>query len=105
MLERDELGGWLSLMQTEDGASARAFYLECFDGTNSYTYDRIGRGTIIIESCCLSLIGCIQPSRIAPLVRSAISGEWMTASCSDYSSLYGQMMNGTGISSTVNQTR
>lgn len=75
MLERDELGGWLSLMQTEDGASARAFYLECFDGTNSYTYDRIGRGTIIIESCCLSLIGCIQPSRIAPLVRSAISGE------------------------------
>ncbi|MCQ2044994.1 Protein of unknown function [Stutzerimonas kunmingensis] len=75
MLERDELGGWLSLMQSEDGASARAFYLECFDGTNSYTYDRIGRGTIAIESCCLSLIGCIQPSRIAPLVRGAVSGE------------------------------
>lgn len=75
MLERDELGGWLSLMQTEDGALARAFYLECFDGTNSYTYDRIGRGTIVIESCCLSLIGCIQPSRIAPLVRGAVSGE------------------------------
>ena len=75
LLARDELGGWLSTMQTEDGAVARAFYLECFDGSGSFTYDRIGRGTIFIESCCLALIGGIQPSRIAPLVRSAVTGE------------------------------
>jgi len=75
LLVRDELGGWLSLMQTEDGAVARAFYLECFDGNGSFTYDRIGRGTVFIESCCLSMIGGIQPSRIAPLVRGAITGE------------------------------
>ena len=30
---------------------------------------------IFLESCCLSLIGGIQPSRIASLARSAISGE------------------------------
>lgn len=41
----------------------------------SFTYDRIGRGTIFIESCCLSLIGGIQPSRIASLVNAAVSGE------------------------------
>ncbi len=75
MLVRDELGGWLATMQTEDGAVGRAFYLECFDGSGSFTYDRIGRGTIFIESCCLSLIGGIQPSRIAPLVRGAVTGE------------------------------
>lgn len=75
LLVRDELGGWLATIQSEDGAVARAFYLECFDGNGSFTYDRIGRGTIFIESCCLSLIGCIQPSRIASLVRAAISGE------------------------------
>ena len=74
LLVRDELGGWLATMQTEDGAVGRAFYLECFDGTGSFVYDRIGRGTIHIQSCCLSLIGGIQPSRIAPLVRSAVTG-------------------------------
>ncbi|WP_423812428.1 YfjI family protein [Pseudomonas asiatica] len=75
VLERDELGGWLASMQNEDGSVARAFYLECFDGNGSFTYDRIGRGTIFIESCCLSLIGGIQPSRIASLVDAAVSGE------------------------------
>jgi putative DNA primase/helicase len=49
--------------------------LECFDGNGSFTYDRIGRGTLFIESCCLSLIGGIQPSRIASLVNASISGE------------------------------
>lgn len=75
VLERDELGGWLATMQSEDGSVARAFYLESFDGNGSFTYDRIGRGTIFIESCCLSLIGGIQPSRIASLVHAAVSGE------------------------------
>lgn len=75
LLVRDELGGWLATMQTEDGAVGRAFYLECFDGSGSFVYDRIGRGTVFIESCCMSLIGGIQPSRIAPLVRSAVSGQ------------------------------
>lgn len=75
LLARDELGGWLATMQTEDGAVGRAFYLECFDGNGSFTYDRIGRGRVFIESCCLALIGGIQPSRIAPLVRGAVTGE------------------------------
>ncbi|TDF80440.1 YfjI family protein [Pseudomonas sp. H9] len=75
LLVRDELGGWLATIQSEDGSVARAFYLECFDGNGSFTYDRIGRGTMFIESCCLSLIGGIQPSRIASLVNAAISGE------------------------------
>lgn len=71
LLVRDELGGWLATIQSEEGSVARAFYLECFDGKGSFTYDRIGRGTIFIESCCLSLIGGIQPSRIASLVSAA----------------------------------
>lgn len=75
LLVRDELGGWLATIQSEEGSVARAFYLECFDGNGSFTYDRIGRGTIFIESCCLSLIGGIQPSRIASIVRAAITGE------------------------------
>lgn len=74
ILVRDELSGWLSKLTKEDYQSDRAFYLECFDGNNHYTYDRIGRGTIEIQSCTLSIMGGIQPSKIATLVHNAIKG-------------------------------
>jgi hypothetical protein len=48
--------------------------LEAFNGDGRFTYDRIGRGTIAIEKCTLSMIGGIQPSRLAPIIRGAISG-------------------------------
>ncbi len=74
ILVRDELSGWLSKLAKEEYQADRAFYLECFDGNGHYTYDRIGRGTIEIQYCTLSIIGGIQPSKIATLVRDAIRG-------------------------------
>ncbi|WP_304525734.1 YfjI family protein [Halomonas sp. I5-271120] len=74
LLVRDELAGWLSKLAQDDYQVDRAFYLECFDGNGRYTYDRIGRGTIEIENCTLSLVGGIQPSKLAQLVRAAIRG-------------------------------
>lgn len=74
ILVRDELYGWLAKLAREEHQSDRAFYLECYDGNGQYVYDRIGRGTIDINSTTLSVIGGIQPSRISPLVRDAIRG-------------------------------
>lgn len=71
---RDELAGWLAKMQQEEHASDRAFYLEAFGGDGAFTYDRIGRGTVIIERCALNIVGGIQPSKLAPVVRSASKG-------------------------------
>lgn len=68
---RDELAGLLAKLQQEENASERAFYLECFNGDSRFTYDRIGRGTIAIERCALNIIGGIQPSKLAPIVRGA----------------------------------
>ena len=61
-------------MESEEFQSERAFYLEAFNGDGQFTYDRIGRGTVHIENCTLSIVGGVQPSRIAPLVRGAMSG-------------------------------
>jgi hypothetical protein len=61
-------------MESEEFQSDRAFYLEAYNGDGQFTYDRIGRGTVHIENCTLSIIGGVQPSRIAPLVRGAMSG-------------------------------
>lgn len=74
LLVRDELPGFLSQMESEEYASDRAFYLEAFNGSGQFTYDRIGRGTVHIANCTVSIIGGVQPSRIAPIVRGAITG-------------------------------
>ena len=74
LLIRDELPGFLAKMKSEEFQSDRAFYLEAFNGDGQFTYDRIGRGTVHIENCTLSIVGGVQPSRIAPLVRGAMSG-------------------------------
>lgn len=74
ILVRDELAGWLSKLAKEEYQSERAFYLECFDGNGYFTYDRIQRGTIEIKYCTLSVVGGIQPTKIAKLVREAMNG-------------------------------
>ena len=74
LLIRDELPGFLAKMESEEYASERAFYLETFNGSGRFTYDRIGRGTIHISNCTLSIIGGVQPSKLASIVRGAITG-------------------------------
>lgn len=71
--ERDELTGWFQCLDKAGRENDRAFYLECFSGGGSYTYDRIGRGTLHIDNCTLSLIGGIQPSRLRPYVWHAVN--------------------------------
>ena len=73
LLERDELTGWLKNLDREDRANDRTFFLECFNGTGDYTYDRIGRGTVYIECTTMSIIGGLQPSKLRPYVWNAIN--------------------------------
>lgn len=75
LLVRDELSGFIAKMEREEFQGERAFYLECFNGDGQFTYDRIGRGTVLIEHSTLSIVGGVQPARIAPLVRGALSGK------------------------------
>jgi hypothetical protein len=74
LLIRDELPGFLARLESEEHQSERAFYLESFNGDGRFTYDRIGRGTVHIDNCTVSIIGGVQPSRIAPIVRGAMAG-------------------------------
>ncbi|WP_051542747.1 YfjI family protein [Thiothrix lacustris] len=75
LMERDELAGWLAKLGGKDGGEDRAFYLELYDRLSPYAFDRIMRGTVMIEHPILSIIGGIQPSKIAGVVRGAVSGE------------------------------
>lgn len=61
MVFRDELMGLLASWEKEGNEGDRAFYLEGFNGTGSFNIDRIGRGSLLIKTVCLSVFGGIQP--------------------------------------------
>jgi putative DNA primase/helicase len=71
---RDELIGLLRQLDKENQEGARAFYLEAWDGLGTFTYDRIARGTIHIESVTLSMMGGIQPGRLLDYLGAALKG-------------------------------
>jgi putative DNA primase/helicase len=74
LLFRDELYGFLKTINREDRANDKAFHLECWAGLGSYTYDRIGRGTVDIKNCIESILGCLTPSKLIPMVSMAVTG-------------------------------
>lgn len=65
LLLRDELAGWGASLNRREGD--REFYLESWNGTGSFTVDRIGRGTLHIPNLCISIFGGIQPSKLDSL--------------------------------------
>ncbi|MDE2154855.1 MAG: DUF3987 domain-containing protein [Xanthomonadaceae bacterium] len=71
---RDELSGWLASLDREGREQDRGFWLECWNGNQPYTADRIGRGTVRIEACAMSILGGIQPGKLAEYVRGAVRG-------------------------------
>lgn len=70
---RDEMRGLFLSLAREESAPARAFYLQAWSG-GSYTFDRIGRGTVTIDDARLSIIGGIQPGPLSDLVQQARRG-------------------------------
>lgn len=74
LIFRDELTGFLRSMEKEGQESARAFYLECWNGDGRFTFDRIGRGTVEIEAACVSILGGIQPGPLMEYVRRTYRG-------------------------------
>jgi putative DNA primase/helicase len=71
---RDELVGLLRALDREGQEGARAFYLEAWDGGGSYTFDRIGRGTVGVPCLTLSVFGGITPGRLTDYLRGALAG-------------------------------
>jgi len=74
MVFQDELSGLLKRLDSDGQEAARAFYLEAWNGQQSYTFDRIERGTVRIPRLCFSLLGGLQPSKLREYLRSAVYG-------------------------------
>jgi hypothetical protein len=70
LVKRDEIAGWVGGMEKyasgRASASDRGFWLQAFDG-GPYHVDRIKRGETYIRNLSVSLLGGIQPARLAEL--------------------------------------
>jgi DNA primase len=69
---RDELTGWWSQLDRAGREGERAFCLQAWNGDTGHTIDRIGRGTIHVEACCVSMLGGIQPGRLRSYLVDAL---------------------------------
>jgi putative DNA primase/helicase len=69
---RDELTGWWSQLDRAGREGERAFCLQAWNGDTGHTIDRIGRGTIHVEACCMSMLGGIQPGRLRSYLADAL---------------------------------
>jgi len=69
---RDELSGWLASLERQGREAERQFFLETWNGNTSFTIERIGRGSIHVEHCCVSLFGGIQPARLRAYLADAL---------------------------------
>ena len=72
MIIRDELTGWLAQLDSPGREGERAFYLSAWNGDTGHTIDRIGRGSIYVSACCVSMLGGIQPARLRPYLGDAL---------------------------------
>jgi hypothetical protein len=74
LLFTDELSGLIARMNDpERGAALRSFLLSGWNGYQPAVVDRIGRGeNLRVDRCCISVLGGIQPGKLAPLVDAAV---------------------------------
>lgn len=73
LLYQDELAGLFAMLERDGNQSLRSFFLQAWSGKESFIFDRIGRGTRVIEACAVGVLGSIQPGVIASHVRAANS--------------------------------
>jgi len=71
---RDELTGWLGMLEKPGREGERGFYLQAWSGDTGFSVDRIGRGSIHVPAVCVSLLGNIQPARLRWYLSDAMAG-------------------------------
>jgi putative DNA primase/helicase len=69
---RDELTGWWAGLERQGREQERAFFLQAWNGDTGFSVDRIQRGHIHVEACCLSMLGGIQPAGLRSYLADAI---------------------------------
>lgn len=74
MVKRDELAGWLTILDKESRKGSRALFLEGWNGTGRFSYDTMSRGTIDVEAVTITVFGAMTPGTLTNYVNMAQRG-------------------------------
>jgi hypothetical protein len=74
LVHRDEMISLLRHLDREENVNAKSLFMTAWNGNDSYTFDRILRGTTRIPHMCLSLLGGTTPSDVSEYVKAAHRG-------------------------------
>lgn len=74
LLMLDEISGLLATLDKRGYEGARALYLSGWNGLQSHSSDRIGRGSTYIPRVNIGILGGIQPGKLQKYVRGAADG-------------------------------
>jgi putative DNA primase/helicase len=69
---RDELTGWWAELDRDGRQGERGFFLSAWNGDTPFTIDRIGRGSVHVPACCVSMLGGITPGRLRSYLIDAL---------------------------------
>jgi putative DNA primase/helicase len=72
LVVRDELTGWWAQLDRIGREGERAFCLQAWNGDTGHTVDRIGRGSVFVPACCMSMLGGITPGRLRSYLVDAL---------------------------------
>lgn len=72
LMFRDEMVGLMSTWESKP--DERAFYLEAWNGNGTYTDVKISRGLTDASNICISLVGGIQPDKLAGYLNQTMKG-------------------------------
>lgn len=73
LLFRDEIAGWLALIDKSGHSQERAFYLEGYSVAD-HEQIRINRDDVKIEDLTISVLGGTQPTKLLTMLRSRTDG-------------------------------
>ncbi len=75
LLLRDEISGWFGAMDKYSGsrgaAADRGFWLQAYNG-GSFAYNRVSRGSGLIENLSVSILGGIQPEPMSKIAEDSV---------------------------------
>jgi PAS domain-containing protein len=72
---RDELAALVSGWERDGREQDRGFFLEAYNGYGSFPLDRIGRGHVVCDNMCVSILGGTQPDKLQRYLQQAIRGD------------------------------
>ncbi len=76
LLERDEITGFIYQLDKSGRESDRKYYLEAWNGSNSYRHDTIGRGSNYIPNNTISIFGTSQPATFRKIIYDTIKSNY-----------------------------